>query len=99
MTRLAETPMVDLEPEETREWLDALDAVINVDGPERVHQLLERLCARAPRADGYLPYKATTAYLNTIPPERREAHSDGAIAARFTTWLGDVLADMRKILL
>ena len=74
MTRLAEPPMDDLDPEETREWLDALDAVINVDGPERAHQLLERLVERARRAGGYLPYKATTAYLNTIPPERQQAH-------------------------
>jgi pyruvate dehydrogenase E1 component len=66
----------DLDPQETEEWLDALSAVINAEGPERAHFLLERMVDLARRSGGYLPYDATTAYLNTIPPHL-EPRSDG----------------------
>ena len=57
----------DVDPQETQEWLEALDAVLKVEGVERAHFLLERLIERARRAGANLPYKATTAYMNTIP--------------------------------
>lgn len=66
----------DLDPAETREWLDALQAVIAADGPERAHYLLEQLIDATRRSGGHLPYKATTAYINTIPPHL-EAKSPG----------------------
>ena len=56
----------DVDPEETREWLDALDSVLEKEGPGRVHELIEHLIDRARRSGIHLPYKATTAYLNTI---------------------------------
>lgn len=62
----------DIDPEETQEWLSALEAVIEQDGPERAHQLLEQLVDLARRSGGHLPYKATTAYLNTIPTSREQ---------------------------
>jgi pyruvate dehydrogenase E1 component len=58
----------DLDPAETSEWLEALQAVIERDGPERAHFLLENLVDLTRRSGGYLPYDATTAYINTIPP-------------------------------
>ena len=58
----------DLDPQETGEWLEALQAVIEQDGPERAHYLLEQLVDYTRRSGGYLPYVATTAYINTIPP-------------------------------
>lgn len=57
----------DIDPQETREWLDALEVVLEEDGPERGHYLLESLIEKARRSGAYLPYAATTAYLNTIP--------------------------------
>ena len=66
----------DIDPQETREWLDTLAAVINADGPERAHFLLEQMVDLARRSGGYLPYQATTAYVNTIPPHL-EKRSDG----------------------
>ncbi len=60
----------DVDPQETREWLDALDAVIENEGPVRVQFLLEQLVARARNTGAYIPYNANTAYKNTIPPER-----------------------------
>ncbi len=64
----------DIDPQETREWLDALAAVIDEEGPERAHFLLERLIDKARRSGAYLPYNATTAYLNTIPLHLQEKH-------------------------
>ncbi|HQR51885.1 MAG TPA: pyruvate dehydrogenase (acetyl-transferring), homodimeric type [Burkholderiales bacterium] len=64
--------MHDHDPQETREWLDALGAVLEVEGPERAHYLLERLIEKARRSGAYLPYSANTAYINTIPPHREE---------------------------
>jgi pyruvate dehydrogenase E1 component len=58
----------DLDPVETREWTDALGAVINADGPERAHFLLERMVDATRRAGGHLPFMPTTEYVNTIPP-------------------------------
>ncbi len=56
----------DIDPEETREWLGALLAVLEVHGPERAHFLLEQLIDQARRSGAYLPYTPNTAYLNTI---------------------------------
>ena len=61
----------DLDSTETREWLDALEAVIEAEGPERAHYLIERLVDKARRSGINLPYKANTAYINTIPPHRQ----------------------------
>ncbi|MBM3391601.1 MAG: pyruvate dehydrogenase (acetyl-transferring), homodimeric type [Betaproteobacteria bacterium] len=58
----------DPDTQETQEWLDALEAVIEQEGPERAHYLIERLVELARRTGINLPYKATTAYINTIPP-------------------------------
>ncbi|TQV82786.1 pyruvate dehydrogenase (acetyl-transferring), homodimeric type [Aliikangiella coralliicola] len=57
----------DVDPIETHEWLDALEAVLEEEGTERAHFLLEKLIDMARRSGAYLPYSATTAYLNTIP--------------------------------
>jgi pyruvate dehydrogenase E1 component len=57
----------DLDPQETREWLDALASVLAVEGPDRAHFLIEQLIATARRSGAYLPFSANTAYINTIP--------------------------------
>ncbi|HIF51406.1 MAG TPA: pyruvate dehydrogenase (acetyl-transferring), homodimeric type [Thiotrichaceae bacterium] len=62
----------DIDPQETQEWLDALDSMLEHEGVERSHFILEQLIARARKSGAYLPYSATTAYLNTIPPSREE---------------------------
>jgi pyruvate dehydrogenase E1 component len=65
-------PASDADPQETREWLDSLDAVIEREGPARANFLLGQLVARARGSGAYIPYNANTAYMNTIPPEREE---------------------------
>jgi pyruvate dehydrogenase E1 component len=59
----------DSDPQETREWLDALDGVLAAEGPDRAHFLIERLIDKARRSGAYLPFSANTAYINTIPVE------------------------------
>jgi len=61
------TEKTDIDPQETAEWIEALESVLEADGPERAHYLLERLIDKARRRGAYLPYTANTAYLNTIP--------------------------------
>lgn len=63
----------DFDPEETQEWLDALAAVIQHEGSERAHFLLQKMVDQARRSGAYLPYKATTAYINTIPAHLQES--------------------------
>ncbi len=73
----------DIDSSETQEWLDSLAAVIDRDGPERAHFLLERLVELSRRAGAHLPFDLTTAYLNTIPPHRQAAMpGDGALERR-----------------
>ncbi len=66
----------DADEVETREWLDALAALIQAEGRERAHFILEHLLEEA-RVHGIdMPLSATTGYVNTIEPED-EAKSPG----------------------
>jgi len=60
----------DLDPVETREWLESIDSVLKIHGPERAHYLLERLIDYTRRNGAYLPFKPNTAYVNSIPVGR-----------------------------
>ena len=73
---MATNPQFDADEIETQEWLDALEAVIEEEGPERAHYLLERLIDKARRSGANLPYDSSTAYVNTIPLHL-EAESPG----------------------
>ena len=78
----------DIDPTETREWLDALEGVIEVEGPERARYLLERVLDSARRKGAPVPYSANTPYLNTIPPEREDRHpGDRAIEHRIRSFI------------
>ena len=59
----------DADAQETREWLDALSAVLDTEGRERGHFLLEQLLEHARQHGVDMPFSATTAYVNTIEPE------------------------------
>ncbi len=58
----------DPDEQETREWLDALDALIQAEGRERGHFMLEQLLEEARQNGIDLPFSATTGYVNTIEP-------------------------------
>ena len=73
---------------ETKEWLEALDTVIEQEGPERAHYLLERLVERARRSGAYIPLSAVTAYVNTIPPHLEErSPGDHALEERIRSYV------------
>ena len=61
----------DRDPQETREWLEALEGVLAAEGPDRAHFLIEALIDKARRSGAYLPFSANTAYINTIPAEQQ----------------------------
>ncbi len=64
------TQLVDVDPEETREWLDSLDAIVDAAGPYRARFLMLSLLQRARERNVGVPSLVTTDYINTIPPER-----------------------------
>ena len=77
------TDNTDLDPQETLEWIDALESVLQAEGPERAHFLLEKLIDKARRSGAHLPYSANTAYLNTIPvAHQKPSPGDQAIEHR-----------------
>ena len=88
MSAVPEVPATnDPDSLETQEWLDALEAVLEREGAERAHYLLEKLIDKARRSGAYLPYKAQTAYLNTIPPHMEErSPGDAALEDRIRAY-------------
>ena len=69
MSALPQNPQ-DPDTQETREWLDALSAVIQAEGGERAHQLLDELLGHARQSGLDMPFSANTAYVNTIPVDQ-----------------------------
>jgi pyruvate dehydrogenase E1 component len=72
----ANPKLIDIDQQETDEWIESLHSVLERDGIDRAHYLLETLIEEARRSGAYLPYSANTAYLNTIP-ETKEAYTPG----------------------
>ena len=66
----------DIDPIETKEWLDSLSAVVQNEGSERAHFLIKQLIDQAYKQGSRIPYTQTTPYINTIPPEE-EIKSQG----------------------
>lgn len=58
---------VDLDPVETREWLEAINSVIEQEGVERAQYILQRLSSKVTETGAQLPYAINTPYRNTIP--------------------------------
>lgn len=73
---------------ETKEWLDALEAVIEFEGTDRAHYLLERLVDLARRRGAQMPFSSNTAYVNTIPAHLEE-HCPGNLEyeERLRSWM------------
>ena len=64
----------DHDIQETQEWLESLNSVIEAHGTERAHFLIEMMIDQARRSGSNLPYNATTAYVNTIPTHLQQRH-------------------------
>ena len=61
----------DLDPSETREWLDALDSVVEFDGADRAAFLIGELHEEARRHAVAVPFSGNTPYLHTIPVKKQ----------------------------
>ena len=66
-------PTDDADPQETAEWVEALEALIKHQGPERARFLLDTLLASANKSGVRMPTGITTPYVNTIAPEDQPA--------------------------
>ena len=87
----------DTDPDETTEWLDSLDAVIDGRGKARARYLLARLMARANEHGVGVPSMTSTPYINTIPPEQEpwfpgDEHIERRIRA-FVRWNAVAMVD------
>jgi pyruvate dehydrogenase E1 component len=72
---------------ETQEWLEALEAVIEREGPERAHFLIEKLIEKARTSGAYIPFSPYTPYVNTIPPHLEErSPGDAALEERIRSY-------------
>jgi pyruvate dehydrogenase E1 component len=60
----------DIDPEETTEWVESLDGVIDERGRQRARYIMLRLLERAREKQVGVPPLTTTDYINTIPPEQ-----------------------------
>ena len=61
----------DPDPQETREWLEAMRGVIEVEGHERARQLIAHLVDEAQAGGAHISLGVTTPYVNTIPADRQ----------------------------
>ncbi len=64
------TQLPDIDPEETQEWLDSLDALLDEKGRTRARYVMLKLLERARESNVGVPALRSTDYINTIPPER-----------------------------
>lgn len=78
----------DPDEQETSEWLEALHSVIESEGRDRAHYLMERLADVARQKGVNLPFSSNTAYINTIPPDLQQG-SPGNMdyEARLRGWM------------
>ncbi len=60
----------DIDPEETAEWVDSFDAVLDIHGKTRARFLLMKLLERAREQQVGFPATVSTPYANTIPPDQ-----------------------------
>src|SRR5215210_5067957 len=60
----------DIDPEETGEWLDSFDAIVEARGKGRARFLLMKLLERARAQQVGFPATVSTPYVNTIPPDQ-----------------------------
>ncbi len=78
----------DVDPQETLDWTESLEAIIEAEGVERAHYIIEQLIDTARHNGANLPYSASTAYINTIPPHLEKANpGDLSIESRIRCYI------------
>ena len=83
---MTQTP--DIDPIETREWLDSLHAILQHEGSERAAFIIDQLTEEAYRSGLAAPFALNTPYVNTISPEHGE----------HATWDRDIEHRIRSII-
>ena len=82
------THLPDIDPAETQEWLDSLDAVIDGPGRMRARYLMLRMLERSRAMQVGVPSLTTTDYVNTISPEQEPWFpGDEDVERRFRSYL------------
>ena len=78
----------DIDPQETQEWLDALDSVLKNEGGERAKFLLGELLEKARNAGAAMPFSATTPYCNTIAvSDEQRSTGNQDLEHRIRAWM------------
>jgi len=78
----------DTDPQETREWQEALTGVLDKEGTKRAHFLIQKMIAQAREEGIDIPYSATTEYVNTIPVDRQPKYpGDATIEIRIRNYI------------
>ena len=78
----------DQDPEETREWLESLDAVARVHGPQRAREIMLNLLKRSHELQLNVPMVQTTDYINTIATTDEPTFpGDEAIERTYRAWM------------
>ncbi|WP_337678233.1 pyruvate dehydrogenase (acetyl-transferring), homodimeric type [Kribbella jejuensis] len=89
------TQLPDIDPDETREWVESLDAVLDERGKARARFLMLKLIERARERQVGVPALRSTDYINSIPPEKEpwfpgDEHIERRIRA-FIRWNAAVM--------
>ncbi|WP_188042699.1 pyruvate dehydrogenase (acetyl-transferring), homodimeric type [Changpingibacter yushuensis] len=78
----------DIDPEETQEWVDSLDDLIETSGGPRARYILMSMERQARRKRIYVPTNLVTPYINTIPVEDEPYYpGDEALERTFRRWV------------
>jgi len=78
----------DVDPTETKEWVESIGSVLRQYGPDRAQYLLNQMVDYARRSGAYLPFSPNTAYLNTIPVGMQEKYpGDRSIEKRIEAYI------------
>ena len=81
-------PALDVDPQETNDWMESIRAIIEAEGVERAHFIIENLIATARINGANLPYSSNTAYINTIPPHLEgPMPGDRAVESRIRAYI------------
>lgn len=67
-------PLYDFDPEETSEWIEALEGVIRHRGTQRARFLMQKLIQKGYSSGVVFPFSANTPYINTIPVEKQPVY-------------------------
>jgi len=62
----------DIDPQETKEWIDSINGILNTQGIDRAHFIIEKMIEFARRNGVKMPYSPNTAYVNTIPLSKQQ---------------------------